>query len=107
MGGGGWGSGGDREWDRSVPGCGERADKMLARNPEHAIELLDRAFNEGDLATVLRYYEDAAVVIPKPGTGARGIGELRERYGRNEVKCRHVGVPWPAETCEGEPGPAL
>ena len=55
---------------------------MLARSPGHAIELLDQAFNDGDLNTVLRYYEEAAVVIPRPGTEARGMEQLRELYGR-------------------------
>lgn len=55
---------------------------MIATSPEHAVELLDKAFNEGDLASVLRYYEDAAVVIPVPGIEARGIPELRSLFQR-------------------------
>lgn len=53
---------------------------MRATSPEHAIELLDNAFNAGDIESVLRYYEDTAVVIPKPGTQARGKAELRSLY---------------------------
>ncbi len=53
---------------------------MIASSPEHAIELLDQAFNEGDLDSVLRLYEDAAVVVPEPGKEARGIAELRSLY---------------------------
>ena len=53
---------------------------MIATSPEHAIELLDAAFNQGDLATVLRYYDDAAVVVPEPGKEARGKQELRSLY---------------------------
>lgn len=54
---------------------------MVAKTPEHAIELLDDAFNRGDLDAVLRYYEEAAVVLPQPGTEARGSEELRKLYG--------------------------
>jgi ketosteroid isomerase-like protein len=50
---------------------------MIARSPEHAVELMDRAFNEGDLATVLSFYEDAAVVVTEPGKTARRTEELR------------------------------
>jgi ketosteroid isomerase-like protein len=55
---------------------------MIAKTPEHAVDLLDQAFNQGDLEGVLRYYDDAAVVIPIPGTQARGIQELRTLYQR-------------------------
>ncbi|WP_419730822.1 YybH family protein [Lichenicola sp.] len=54
---------------------------MIAKSPEHAIELLDAAFNAGDLDTVLRYYEPDAVVIPEPGTEVRGTEELAILYG--------------------------
>jgi uncharacterized protein (TIGR02246 family) len=50
---------------------------MIARSPEHAVELLDRAFNEGDLDTVLSFYEETAVVVTEPGKVARGVKELR------------------------------
>ena len=33
---------------------------MMANSPEHAVELLDRAFNEGDLEAVLSFYESAS-----------------------------------------------
>jgi ketosteroid isomerase-like protein len=49
-------------------------------NPEHAVELLDKAFNEGDLATVLSFYEDNAVVITEPGKSARGKEELKDFF---------------------------
>ncbi len=55
---------------------------MIATSPEHAIELLDKAFNEGDLASVLRYYDDAAVVIPQPDVQARGKEEIKSLYER-------------------------
>ena len=55
---------------------------MIAKSPEHAVELLDKAFNEGDLDSVLCYYEDAAVVISMPGIEARGRAELRSLYQR-------------------------
>jgi len=50
---------------------------MVAKSPEHAVELLDQAFNEGDLETILSFYEDAAVVVTEPGKTASGIDELR------------------------------
>jgi uncharacterized protein (TIGR02246 family) len=53
---------------------------MVAKSPEHAVELLDRAFNEGDVDTLLALYEDAAVVIPEPGKTARGKAELRDFF---------------------------
>jgi uncharacterized protein (TIGR02246 family) len=38
---------------------------------------VDRAFNEGDIEAVLRFYEDNAVVVTEPGKLARGQRELR------------------------------
>ncbi len=53
---------------------------MIANSPEHAVELLDRAFALGDLDAVLSFYEDAAVVITEPGKTARGAEELRSFF---------------------------
>jgi ketosteroid isomerase-like protein len=55
---------------------------MFATNPEQAVELLDKAFNEGDLATVLSFYEEAAIVITEPGKSARGKEELKDFFER-------------------------
>ncbi len=55
---------------------------MIATSPEHAVELLDRAFAQGDLHAVLSFYEDAAVVITEPGKVARGAEELRSFFAR-------------------------
>jgi ketosteroid isomerase-like protein len=55
---------------------------MIATSPEHAVELLDRAFAQGDLHAVLSLYEDAAVVITEPGKAARGTAELRSFFAR-------------------------
>lgn len=55
---------------------------MIARNPEEAVELLDRAFNQGDVETLLGFYEDAAVVVTEPGRLARGGAELKEFFQR-------------------------
>ena len=55
---------------------------MIAASPEHAVELLDRAFAQGDLHAVLSFYEDAAVVITEPGKAARGTAELRSFFAR-------------------------
>jgi ketosteroid isomerase-like protein len=50
---------------------------MVATNPEHAVELLDKAYNESDIEAVLGFYEEAAVVVTEPGKTARGPTELR------------------------------
>jgi hypothetical protein len=55
---------------------------MVAKSPEHAVELLDQAFNAGDLEKVLSFYEDAAVVVTEPGKTARGVSELRSFFER-------------------------
>jgi ketosteroid isomerase-like protein len=53
---------------------------MIASSPEHAVELMDRAFAQGDVHAVLSFYEDAAVVITEPGKAARGAEELRSFF---------------------------
>lgn len=51
--------------------------KIAARSPEHAVELLDRAFNEGDLDAILSFYEgDTAVIVARPGPLVRGADGL-------------------------------
>lgn len=55
---------------------------MIAKSPEEAVELLDKAFNEADVETVLAFYEDAAVVVTEPGQVARGNAELRNFFER-------------------------
>jgi ketosteroid isomerase-like protein len=54
--------------------------KMVPDSPERAVELLDRAFNEGDLDTILGFYEAAAVVVTEPGKLARGSEELKSFF---------------------------
>jgi ketosteroid isomerase-like protein len=54
--------------------------RMIASSPEHAVELMDRAFAQGDVHAVLSFYEDAAVVITEPGKAARGAEELRSFF---------------------------
>ena len=53
---------------------------MIAQGPAHAIEMLDGAFNRGDIETILRYYDPAAVVLPEPGKEVRGKATLRGLY---------------------------
>ncbi|WP_144154311.1 YybH family protein [Paraburkholderia sp. BCC1885] len=53
---------------------------MIARSPEHAVELLDRAFNGRDLDAVVGFYEDDAVVVTEPGRTIRGRAELRNFF---------------------------
>jgi ketosteroid isomerase-like protein len=55
---------------------------MVAISPEQAVELLDRAFEEKDLETVLSFYEDSAVVVSEPGALRRGKEELRILFER-------------------------
>jgi hypothetical protein len=45
--------------------------KMIPNRLEHAGELRDRAFNEGDLDAVLGFYE--AAVVTESGKLARGL----------------------------------
>jgi ketosteroid isomerase-like protein len=55
---------------------------MIAKSPQEAVELLDRAFNEGDVESILAFYEDSAVVVTEPGKVARGSEELRSFFER-------------------------
>jgi ketosteroid isomerase-like protein len=54
----------------------------IAKSPEQAIEILDRAFNEGDLETIMAFYDDAALVVPQPSVEARGKEAIREMYSK-------------------------
>jgi ketosteroid isomerase-like protein len=54
----------------------------FASIPEQAIGLLDRAFYEGDLDRIMSLYDEAAIVVPRPGTEARGHDAIRSLYGR-------------------------
>ena len=58
------------------------AGMEIARSPEHAIHILDRAFNEGDLESIMNFYDEAAVVVPQPGIEARGKAAIRDMYAR-------------------------
>lgn len=53
---------------------------MIARTPLEAVELLDEAFNRGDLETVLGFYEDGAAMVAEPGIVAAGRSELRRTF---------------------------
>lgn len=55
---------------------------MVADSPQHAVEMVDQAFNQGDLEAVLDFYETAAVVVTEPGKLARGKDELRRFFER-------------------------
>jgi ketosteroid isomerase-like protein len=47
-----------------------------ADSPELAVELLDRAFNGGDLDAVLSFYEEGATVVASPANVLRGREQL-------------------------------
>lgn len=53
---------------------------MVGRTPLEAVELLDEAFNRGDLEAVLDFYEDGATMVVEPGRLANGKTELRAVY---------------------------
>ena len=55
---------------------------MIANSPESAVQMVDDAFNRGDLEAVLDFYEATAVVVMEPGKLARGTAELREFFKR-------------------------
>jgi ketosteroid isomerase-like protein len=58
---------------------------MYARDPAHAIELIDRAFQDADIDTLVSLYDDAAVLISTeldPRREIRGKQELRDFYSR-------------------------
>lgn len=53
---------------------------MIARNPLELVELLDEAFNRGDIEAVLSFYEEGATMVTEPGRLATGKAELRRAY---------------------------
>jgi uncharacterized protein (TIGR02246 family) len=53
---------------------------LIANSPEQVVEMVDRAFNIGDIETILNFYEENAVVVTEPGKTARGRGELRSFF---------------------------
>jgi uncharacterized protein (TIGR02246 family) len=53
---------------------------MNAQTPLQVIELLDEAFNRGDLETILDFYENDATMVLEPGRLATGKEELRRAY---------------------------
>ena len=52
----------------------------LADSPERLVEMLDDAFNDGDLETVLTLYEESATVIATPSKTLRGHAQLRSFF---------------------------
>jgi len=58
---------------------------MFARDPAHAIELIDEAFQNADIDTLVSLYDDKGVLISTelvPGQEIRGKQELRAFYSR-------------------------
>ena len=53
---------------------------MTSDSPEHAVKMVDEAFNRGDLEGVLSFYEASAVVVREPGSFVRGHEELRNFF---------------------------
>ena len=54
--------------------------EMPAHTPLETIELIDEAFNRGDLEAVLSFYEDGATIVVEPGRVVSGKAELRQVY---------------------------
>ena len=53
---------------------------MIALTPEEAVHQLDDAFNRGDLRAVVDVYEENALVVPMPGTEARGTHAISSMF---------------------------
>ena len=51
-----------------------------AASPLQAVELLDEAFNAGDLESVMSLYEPGAVVVADPQNTLRGAAAFREFF---------------------------
>jgi uncharacterized protein (TIGR02246 family) len=54
---------------------------MPARTLEEHYELFAAAFNAGDAGALMELYADDAVLIPEPGTAARGSAAVSEALG--------------------------
>jgi ketosteroid isomerase-like protein len=69
--------------------------RIAATSPENAVELLDRAFNEGDLDGVLGLYENDAAVVAEPNRIVRGSMELKTFFEgaiRSGLKAKQLKV---------------
>lgn len=53
---------------------------MPGRSPLETVEMVDEAFNAGDLGGVLACYEPDAVMVVEPGRVAWGQAELRRAF---------------------------
>ena len=53
---------------------------MTAQTPLETVELLDEAFNRGDIEAVLDFYEEDAVMVAEPNRLATGKAEIRATY---------------------------
>jgi uncharacterized protein (TIGR02246 family) len=53
---------------------------MVGTSPEYTVEMMDKAFNKGDLDSLLDFYEEKAVIVTEPGKLARGKDELRRFF---------------------------
>jgi len=70
---------------------------MAPRSPEEVHSEFARAFNAGDVDTLLTLYEPEAIMTPEPGTTVAGIDAIREALngylalkGKIELKTRPV-----------------
>jgi uncharacterized protein (TIGR02246 family) len=53
---------------------------MITQTPLATIELLDEAFNRGDIEAVLDFYEDEAVIVAEPNRLVTGKAAIRATY---------------------------
>ena len=52
----------------------------MRQTPLKTVQLLDEAFNRGDIEAVLDFYEDDAVMVVEPSRLATGKAEIRATY---------------------------
>ena len=53
---------------------------MATRDPRETVEALDDAFRRRDVDAVLRFYEDVAAVVIRPGMTVEGQRPLRDAF---------------------------
>jgi uncharacterized protein (TIGR02246 family) len=53
---------------------------MVGTSPEYTVAMMDKAFNKGDLDSLLDFYEEKAVIVTEPGKFASGKDELRRFF---------------------------
>src|SRR6266508_3453677 len=55
-----------------------RRQTMSTASPEEVVQAFYRAFNNGDIETIVTLYEPRAILVAQPGQLAEGLATLRE-----------------------------